>query len=154
MLDAPFATLEADYTRALEQCRAGSVSRGSPAAVAAVVLALLRVYKVLLSPLFTGSCRFYPSCSDYMAEAVRSMAPGEASGWAAGALRVVIPSGGHGVDPVPHPSLRTWNAGFSSPSFCRFVVLYAYQALFVPSTTDSAGSWQHGFASSRAKPKP
>ena len=38
---------------------------------AAVALALLRVYKLLLSPLFTGSCRFYPSCSDYMSEAIQ-----------------------------------------------------------------------------------
>jgi len=34
-------------------------------------LVLIRVYKVLLSPLFTGSCRFVPSCSEYTAEAIR-----------------------------------------------------------------------------------
>lgn len=34
------------------------------------LLALLRVYKVALSPLSAGSCRFVPSCSDYMAVAV------------------------------------------------------------------------------------
>ena len=33
-------------------------------------LALLALYKILLSPLFTGSCRFLPSCSDYAREAV------------------------------------------------------------------------------------
>ena len=35
-----------------------------------VTLAALRLYKTLLSPLFTGSCRYLPSCSDYMAESV------------------------------------------------------------------------------------
>ena len=33
-------------------------------------LALLTLYKILLSPLFAGSCRFLPSCSDYAREAV------------------------------------------------------------------------------------
>ena len=33
-------------------------------------LALLALYKILLSPLFTGSCRFLPYCSDYSREAV------------------------------------------------------------------------------------
>jgi len=34
------------------------------------MLALLRVYKLLLSPLYPGACRFLPSCSDYAAAAL------------------------------------------------------------------------------------
>jgi putative component of membrane protein insertase Oxa1/YidC/SpoIIIJ protein YidD len=34
-------------------------------------LGLLRVYKLLVSPFFAGSCRFEPSCSAYMAESIR-----------------------------------------------------------------------------------
>ena len=30
----------------------------------------LRLYKIALSPLLPAACRFYPSCSDYMQEAV------------------------------------------------------------------------------------
>lgn len=30
-----------------------------------VILALLRLYKTLLSPLLGARCRFHPSCSDY-----------------------------------------------------------------------------------------
>src|SRR6476620_6742551 len=35
-----------------------------------VALAALRLYKWLISPLFTGSCRFMPSCSEYAREAI------------------------------------------------------------------------------------
>ena len=68
---------------------------------AAVALALLRVYKRLLSPLFTGSCRFYPSCSDYMSEAIQ--VHGTAKGIWLGTRRLARchPFGSHGVDPVP-----------------------------------------------------
>jgi putative membrane protein insertion efficiency factor len=33
-------------------------------------LAALRIYKVYLSVLFAGSCRFEPTCSSYMYEAI------------------------------------------------------------------------------------
>jgi putative membrane protein insertion efficiency factor len=34
------------------------------------VIALLRFYKFVVSPLLPSACRFYPTCSDYMREAV------------------------------------------------------------------------------------
>jgi hypothetical protein len=65
------------------------------------VLAALRLYKTLLSPLFAGSCRYLPSCSDYMAEAVERH--GAAAGTALGLRRLsrCHPLGGSGLDPVP-----------------------------------------------------
>jgi len=36
-----------------------------------LILQTLRVYKRLISPLLPAGCRFYPTCSEYMAEAVR-----------------------------------------------------------------------------------
>jgi hypothetical protein len=65
------------------------------------ILAALRVYKALLSPLFAGSCRYLPSCSDYMAEAVERH--GAAAGTALGLRRLARchPLGGSGLDPVP-----------------------------------------------------
>ena len=76
---------------------------GHVAAMAvAVVLAALKAYKVLLSPLFTGSCRFYPSCSDYMAEAVSLHGPWRGIWLGCRRLARCHPLGGHGVDPVPH----------------------------------------------------
>jgi putative membrane protein insertion efficiency factor len=73
-----------------------------PALGAVVALGLLRGYKLLISPLFTGSCRFQPSCSDYMAEAIRIH--GVAAGTWLGLRRLLrcVPFGGYGVDPVPH----------------------------------------------------
>jgi putative membrane protein insertion efficiency factor len=35
-----------------------------------LLIAVLRAYKLLLSPLLPSACRFYPSCSEYMMEAV------------------------------------------------------------------------------------
>jgi len=66
-----------------------------------VVLGLLKAYKILISPLFTGCCRFQPSCSDYMSEAV--MCHGAARGLYLGIRRLLRchPLGGHGIDTVP-----------------------------------------------------
>ncbi len=35
-----------------------------------VVIALLKGYKLLISPLLPSACRYYPTCSVYMMEAV------------------------------------------------------------------------------------
>lgn len=36
----------------------------------AVLIALVRAYQMLLSPLLPASCRYYPSCSVYAIEAL------------------------------------------------------------------------------------
>jgi putative membrane protein insertion efficiency factor len=66
-----------------------------------VALFLLRAYKLIISPLFAGSCRFSPSCSEYAAEAVQRF--GVARGSWLGLTRLArchpFCAGGH--DPVP-----------------------------------------------------
>ena len=64
-------------------------------------LAALRLYKILISPLFAGSCRYVPSCSDYAAEAVQRFGVMRGSWLAAARLARCHPLGGHGFDAVP-----------------------------------------------------
>ena len=81
--------------------RAAGASTRPRSLAAEVAIVGLRAYKLLLSPLFTGSCRFHPSCSDYMREAVD--VHGALRGVWLGLVRLsrCRPFGGHGYDPVP-----------------------------------------------------
>ena len=69
-------------------------------------LALLTLYKMLLSPLFTGSCRFVPSCSDYAREAVIVHGTVKGTWLAARRLARCHPLGSSGLDPVPTAAPR------------------------------------------------
>ena len=64
-------------------------------------LVLLRAYKILLSPLFSGSCRFVPSCSDYAAEAIRRHGLAKGAWLASKRLGRCHPFCEAGYDPVP-----------------------------------------------------
>ena len=43
--------------------------------LAAVLIALVWVYRFTLRPLLPPACRFYPSCSEYFIQAVRKYGP-------------------------------------------------------------------------------
>ena len=79
-----------------------------PSLPARGVMGALRLYKAAVSPFFAGSCRYLPSCSEYMAEAVERH--GAAAGLALGLSRLARcqPFGGSGHDPVPER--RPWRA--------------------------------------------
>ena len=66
-----------------------------------LLILLVRAYQVTLSPLFSGCCRFEPSCSNYMIEAVQRH--GVFKGLYLGIRRLLRchPFGGSGYDPVP-----------------------------------------------------
>ena len=63
-------------------------------------LGLIRVYQRAISPYLPVTCRFYPSCSQYTAEAVERY--GVAHGSWIGFKRILRcrPLGGQGYDPV------------------------------------------------------
>ena len=69
--------------------------------VRTALILLVRVYQVVLSPLFSGCCRFEPSCSNYMIEALQTH--GVVKGLYLGIMRLLRchPFGKSGYDPVP-----------------------------------------------------
>ena len=64
-------------------------------------LLLIRGYQLLLSPLFTGSCRYAPSCSAYAAEAIARFGVVRGTALAIRRLARCHPFGGYGIDPGP-----------------------------------------------------
>ena len=62
---------------------------------------LFRAYKRLVSPLLPPACRFYPTCSEYAAQAIAKH--GLARGGILAAKRLIKCNPLHpgGVDPVP-----------------------------------------------------
>lgn len=62
---------------------------------------LLKLYKKVISPLLPHACRFQPTCSEYMAEAIKIH--GIFYGVYLGIKRILRchPWGGSGFDPVP-----------------------------------------------------
>ncbi len=47
--------------------------------VAKIFILLIRLYQILISPLFAPCCRFYPSCSEYALTALRKYGPWKGS---------------------------------------------------------------------------
>jgi len=74
--------------------------------VSMVLLALIRGYQLLISPLFPPSCRYFPTCSDYARQAVAVHGPFKGAWLALGRLLRCHPWGGLGYDPVPEKSTR------------------------------------------------
>lgn len=64
-------------------------------------VALVRFYQLALSPLLGSNCRYTPTCSAYMLEALKTH--GLIKGLYLGAKRIsrCHPWGGSGYDPVP-----------------------------------------------------
>ena len=66
-----------------------------------ILIMFVRAYQVVLSPFMGGACRFEPSCSNYMIEALSKY--GAIKGGWLGMKRLMRcrPFGPHGYDPVP-----------------------------------------------------
>jgi putative membrane protein insertion efficiency factor len=75
------------------------------------LLALIRLYRTLISPVLPAACRYYPSCSQYAEEAVRLHGP-LIGAWLAlrRLLRCLLFAEG-GPDPVPPRGLGDSRVG-------------------------------------------
>ena len=65
-----------------------------------ILIYLIKIYKLILSPIMGPSCRYLPTCSDYFIECLNEY--GVIRGTMKGTKIVLSchPLGGHGHDPV------------------------------------------------------
>lgn len=63
-------------------------------------IAIIRLYKYMISPLFPSSCRFTPSCSEYAIDALRKYGALKGSVLAARRILRCNPFHEGGFDPV------------------------------------------------------
>lgn len=72
---------------------------GAPARL--LVLGVVHAYRALLAPMLGQRCRFYPSCSAYAVEAVRTHGAVKGSALALWRILRCSPLSSGGLDPVP-----------------------------------------------------
>ena len=65
------------------------------------LLVAIRLYQIVISPLFPPSCRFYPTCSSYSYQAIQKYGP--LKGLVLAFKRIIRchPGNPGGFDPVP-----------------------------------------------------
>ena len=73
-----------------------------------VLIALVRVYQTLLSPLLGANCRFHPTCSAYSVEALQVHGVWRGLLLSLRRISKCHPWGDSGYDPVPPPDESTF----------------------------------------------
>lgn len=70
------------------------------------IIGLVRFYQIAISPWIGSSCRYSPTCSQYMIEAVNEW--GSLKGFWLGIKRIgrCHPWGGEGFDPIPKKNIE------------------------------------------------
>jgi hypothetical protein len=69
--------------------------------LARTLVAPIRLYQRWISPLLGARCRFYPSCSEYAAQAITTHGPFRGLGLAVRRLLRCHPWNAGGIDEVP-----------------------------------------------------
>jgi putative membrane protein insertion efficiency factor len=70
-----------------------------------VIVLFIKAYQVFISPLFAGSCRFYPSCSEYAVESVSRFGSLKGTWMAIRRIGRCHPWHPGGFDPVPEKEI-------------------------------------------------
>jgi putative membrane protein insertion efficiency factor len=66
-----------------------------------LLIALIKVYQYVISPVLPMSCRYHPTCSAYGLEAIRKYGAFKGGWLTLKRIGRCHPWGGHGHDPVP-----------------------------------------------------
>lgn len=66
----------------------------------------IRLYQITLSPLLGSNCRYVPSCSQYMIDAIEEWGVFRGAWMGIRRISRCHPWGGHGHDPVPKKEKR------------------------------------------------
>lgn len=61
----------------------------------------IRIYKVVISPMFPARCRYTPTCSEYGLLAIQKYGPFKGGWLTLKRIGSCHPWGGHGHDPIP-----------------------------------------------------
>jgi putative membrane protein insertion efficiency factor len=80
------------------------------------LIAVIRVYQLVISPLTPPSCRYYPSCSAYAVTALERFGPLRGSWLAARRLLRCHPWAPGGVDHVPERRTPTTSGRSAGPT--------------------------------------
>lgn len=65
------------------------------------IVVIVKIYQWLISPILPQSCRYTPTCSNYMLEALRVWGPFKGTYLGLKRISSCHPWGGSGHDPVP-----------------------------------------------------
>ena len=65
------------------------------------IIITVKFYQYVISPIFPASCRFNPTCSNYMLESVKIWGPCKGTFLGLKRIAKCHPWGGFGDDPVP-----------------------------------------------------
>ena len=67
----------------------------------AIFIFPVKIYQWIISPLFPAACRYNPTCSNYMIQAIKEWGPFKGTWMGLKRISTCHPWGGHGHDPVP-----------------------------------------------------
>ena len=74
-----------------------------------ILVTFIKFYRLILSPFFGQHCRFYPSCSEYSIEAIRTHGSIKGSWLSVKRIGRCNPFCEGGEDPVPEKKLKISN---------------------------------------------